>query len=464
MTLDQRLRQASDEVLHAVAGREGAPVTAVDRRDRSLRLIAVAAAVVGVTVGVGSFALQRSGDTQSSPVGTQEQTVTTTPTQDQVVQTTSISGPDTTTPAPTFDGFSVIRRVGATGDLIGIRNWSISRSTDGGETWSILHGTEGQTIEVLDVDPDGTIVAVENRNDIRKGELGPNSVSNDSPRVHVYDPSTEEWQVSVLPRPELPVPGLAPAPTDDAGSCVLGGLQSWVDGTAVAIGEKIVIVGDHRVNGDGVCDESFQFLWTSSNGVDWTIVPDTGTDAFLTGLVWVGDAYVGYGSPGTHVTGDLAGVKEFGDAESSLGLMATSDLSSWAPIELDLSVLPDDVIVDPASATSGNSGSQMAGLLPSPDGTVIFSFPLLRSISNLRVALEAGLPDIGALRRLLDEEGLFTTASIEEDLDRLDVDFPLDDGEATRLLSFYGGYQESAGRLIVEHTNAGRWATIYLED
>ncbi len=460
MTLDQRLREASDEVLHAVAGREGAPITSVDRRDRSQRLASVAAVVVIVTVGVGSFALQRSGDPESLPVGTQEQTVTTTPTQDQEVPTTAIPGLDTTVPAPTFDGFSVVRRVGPTGDLIGIRNWSISKSTDGGETWSIFHGGDGQMIEVLDVTPDGMIVAVENRNDIRKGELGPNSVSNDSPRVHVYDPTTDEWQVSVLPRPELPIPDLAPAPRDGTGPCDLGGLQSWVDGVAVAIGEEIVIVGGHAVNGvyvvdgEAVCSEGSQFLWTSEDGLDWTIVPNTGTDQSLSGLVWTGDSYLGYGlrSP------------TFLISDTSLAIVSTTDLSAWTPIALDLSVLPDNIIVNSTSAISGNSGSGMAGVLPSPEGTITFTFPALRSMTGLKAALEVGLSDVEELRSLLDEEGDIDITRIEGDLDLLKVDFPLDEAEAMRLLSFYDTAYEQVGRLIVEYTNSGRWTTSYLQD
>jgi hypothetical protein len=459
MILDQRFRQASDEVLHAVAGREGAPVTSVDRRDRWQRLVAVAAVVVIVTVGVGSFALQRSGDPESLPVGTRDQTLPTTPSQDQVVPTTAIPGLDTTDPAPTFDGFSVIRRVGATGDLIGIRNWSISRSTDGGETWSIFHGTKGQTIEILNVAPDGTIVAVENRNDIRRRELGPDSVSNDPPKVHMYDPATGDWQVSVLPRPELPIPDLAPAPRDGTGPCDLGGLQSWVDGVAVAIGEEIVIVGGHAVNGvyvvdgEAVCSEGSQFLWTSSDGLDWTIVPNTGTDQSLSGLVWTGDSYLGYGSRSTFLISD-----------TSLSIVSTTNLSAWTPITLDLSVLPDNIIVNPTSATSGNSGSGMAGVLPSPVDTITFTFPALRSMTGLKAALEAGLSDVEELRSLLDEEGDIDITRIEDDLDLLKVDFPLDEAEAMRLLSFYDAAYEQVGRLIVEYTNNGRWTTTYLED
>lgn len=85
-------------------------------------------------------------------------------------------------------------------------------------------------------------------------------------------------------------------------------------------------------------------------------------------------------------------------------------------------------------------------------------------MSGLEAALEAGLSDIGELRSLLDDEGLIGTRTVEDDLEWLDVDFPLDDAEAKILLSFYAGHYEYAGRLIVKYTNEGQWTTLYVED
>ncbi len=221
-----------------------------------------------------------------------------------------------------------------------------------------------------------------------------------------------------------------------------------------------MIVGGHAVNGvyvvdgEAVCSEGSQFLWTSEDGLDWTIVPNTGTDQSLSGLVWTGDSYLGYGlrSP------------TFLISDTSLAIVSTTDLSAWTPIALDLSVLPDNIIVNPNPATSGNSGPHMDGVLPSLEGTMTFTFPALRSMTGLKAALEAGLSDVEELRSLLDEEGDIDITRIEGDLDLLKVDFPLDEAEAMRLLSFYDTAYEQVGRLIVEYTNSGRWTTSYLQD
>ena len=73
MSLDQRLRRASDEIHSAVAGRIGAPVGEVDRRGRTMRLVAVGvgAVFVGITVGIATLVLGGPDPATAGPVGAQ---------------------------------------------------------------------------------------------------------------------------------------------------------------------------------------------------------------------------------------------------------------------------------------------------------------------------------------------------------------------------------------------------------
>ncbi|MEN8237889.1 MAG: hypothetical protein ABFR53_01680 [Actinomycetota bacterium] len=448
MTLDQRLRQASDEVRQAVSGHEGAPITGLVGRTRSLRVVAAAAAVV-LIAGAGAFALRGTEAADTPVTGSQEQTATTIHVQEQV------DSPATPVVASPFDDFSALRRLEATGDLIGLKFNSIWKSTDGGETWSLFHGEPGQMIETLDVSADGAIVAIENLNDVRKGELGPDSVSNDSPRVHMYDPNSDQWRVMTLPRPDLPIEDLAPAPMDGTGTCELGGLQSWVDGTAVAFGPEIVIVGGHSVVGEGVCNESFQLLWTSPNGLDWTIVPDTGAEAYLTGLVWADDSYIGYGTPLAQFPG--VDRDEATNAELSLGIFTTTDLSTWTQVPLNLAVLPENVVVDTAPPASDNSGIRMAGVVPTSDGTVAFTFPVLHRLPGPNL----DLPDVEALHQWLIDSRLIaesdTTDTVQQTLEMMGVEFPLDTQEVEWLANYYLVDLEQVGRLLVEKDVGDGW-------
>lgn len=81
MNLDRRLRQASTEVRHAVAGRQGAPVTFMARNGNVMWFTAAATVAVVVTVAVGIFAFDggRGPKTLLGPLSVAGQsTVTTT--------------------------------------------------------------------------------------------------------------------------------------------------------------------------------------------------------------------------------------------------------------------------------------------------------------------------------------------------------------------------------------------------
>lgn len=460
MTLDQRMQKASNEVRDTFNERTGSPVAQVARRNRALGFVTALAATAVVTMAVGTVALNSVSQPDAPATGTQVPPVTaiSTPEQPEAVVATN---PDAAT--LTYDGFIAVRQDPVTGDFIGIRDFGIYRSTDNGETWIHIYGgmqgDDVRQIEALDVSPDGAIVAIENLNDIHRDTFGPNSVFNDPPLVHMYDPATNEWAVTELPRPELPVAGLAPAPMDGSGTCEIGGLKSWVDGVAVAFGEQIAIVGSQRVTGEGICDEDFPFLWTSTDGTEWTIIPDTGTESYLTGLTWAGDVYVAYGSDRPSYVG--ASIADFEDAYRSLNILTSTDLLTWIPIAVDLSVLPGNVLVSPGPSTSGNPGLHMAGPVPTSNGTLALVFPTY----SMAPRPGTDLVDIGELVQWLKENGYVrdteTPERVSEFLYLFGIDFPLDADETELLWSFYGGSEGLAGRLLVERTTDGQWSTSF---
>ncbi len=81
---------------------------------------------------------------------------------------------------------------------------------------------------------------------------------------------------------------------------------------------------------------------------------------------------------------------------------------------------------------------------------------------------DTGPSDAEILQRWLEEAGILspsdTTTNAEEDLNRLNIEFPLDSRDIRLLSSFYAGGFDDAGRLIVEYTNDGPWTTTYLKD
>jgi hypothetical protein len=313
---------------------------------------------------------------------------------------------------------------------------NVWRSIDGGATWEEWYAQDHE-IDLLAVAPDGAIVAVRNPNETTEA-LGPGSVVNGTPEIHRYDPSTEVWTVLPLPRPDLPEPDLAPQ-AEDIDQCGLFGLQSWVDGSSIAVGEQIVILGDHRVVGDGICDEDFQFLWASANGLDWSLIPEIPIDGYLTGLLPNADQYVGYGSSTPSYQGP-------GTPQPQIWV--STDLDSWVEWSLDLSTLPQGAIVHywPEVAESSDGRS--------------LTFP----VERYRPGLDSSITDIDALRQWRIDAGLPASPtdemSLAESLEFDGIDFPLDD-EELRLLSGFYDVREPIGTLTLTSVDGTDWEANY---
>jgi hypothetical protein len=333
------------------------------------------------------------------------------------------------------DGYTMVHTL-ADGSLVALSQMNVWRSVDGGATWEEWYARDHE-IDLLAVAPDGAIVTVRNPNETAEA-LGPGSVVNGTPEIHRYDPSTEVWTVLPLPRPDLPEPDLAPQ-AEDIDQCGLFGLQSWVDGSSIAVGEQIVILGDHRVVGDGICDEDFQFLWASANGLDWSLIPEIPIDGYLTGLLPNADQYVGYGSSTPSYQGP-------GTPQPQIWV--STDLDSWVEWSLDLSTLPQGAIVHywPEVAESSDGRS--------------LTFP----VERYRPGLDSSITDIDALRQWRIDAGLPASPtdemSLAESLEFDGIDFPLDD-EELRLLSGFYDVREPIGTLTLTSVDGTDWEANY---
>ena len=315
---------------------------------------------------------------------------------------------------PSFGEYGSVRQVPSTGELVGLKNQEVWLSNDDGETWTVLAAAD-HDFELLEIASDGSVLVIRNPSGIDRGALGLDSVSNPTPELHRFDPTTREWQIVVLPRPELPVEDLSPAP-EDAATCPLFGLQSFVDAAAISVGLEIVILGNHRVVGDGVCDELFQHIWVSEDGFDWEMFDIRNLDGWIDGLFRIDERYVGYGNTVPAYIADPRGM---------LRMWTMETLPEWVELELDLSALPDGAVLH--SLADGGSPS-----IVGPDGIAMVFFDVELPILGL-----ADLNSIEALNEwLFAAKGLGET-TVEELDALLAADFPLDQEEIDNLRSFY---------------------------
>ncbi|HLF42527.1 MAG TPA: hypothetical protein VJA46_03245 [Acidimicrobiia bacterium] len=355
---------------------------------------------------------------------------------DSVADTTPIELPDSTATtvalieSPDGDGYTTVHTLDD-GSLIALVQMNVWRSEDG-ETWEEWY-TQDHEIDLLSVASDGAVLAVRSPNDpIETPDSG--SMVNGTSEVHRYDPATETWTVIDLPRPDAP--SLAPQP-EDADECELYGFQSWVEGIAIVVGEQIVILGDHRVVADGICDKDFQFLWTSADGLEWNLVPDIGINGFLHGIIWTEHGYVGYGSSVPSYVGPPTPEPQ---------VWTASDLTSWSEPTIDLTALPAGGIVNPWPRIE----------------TTVGGLTLTYDVERYRPGLDASMTDLAGLQHWVIDAGWTEGDADElgEVLEGMGVDFPLDEAEIQELT---GGLdlREPFGTLTLTSSDGTNWATIY---
>ena len=359
---------------------------------------------------------------------------------------TTVPGAESTPAELEFEGFVMLHSL-RDDSLVGLKDGTVWRSTDDGQNWKPWY-EQSHEIDLLAVAPDGAVLAVRNPNST-SAALGEGSTVNDTPQVHRFDEATSEWSIIDLPRPDLPGESRGAVSTlVDATECPLGGIQSWVDGNAVVVGERIAILGDHRVVADGICDEDFQFLWTSPDGMEWSIVPSIGIDGYLAGISWFQDSYIGFGSSRPFYVGGGGPTPQ---------VWSSADLDMWVERTPGPSSMPSDGFIQAGSIGQASFVGNLPVGSTTTDEQLAVSFQVFRD--------RPGLDSIESSQQLeewLNDAGLppQSDPSLEELLDSTGLDFPLDQDEVDELVALFG-VQEAYGTLTLWTSDGIEWETEY---
>lgn len=313
-------------------------------------------------------------------------------------------------------------------------------SADGGATWQMILASKDRLLDLIGFAPDGAILAFTNSNDIIRGTLGNGSVVNGAPQVHRFDADSGQWETVELVRPDLPVPGLAPITADSGSDCPITGLHNWVDAAAVAVGHNVVVLGDQRVVGEGICDETFQVVWTSPDGRTWSQPTKAEIDGYASSMFWYQDRYVAYGSDSPK-----------GNPETWPAVWSSLDGLKWDSILIPaLPDLPEGSNIWVAARTDWSIG---------PGNTIIIRYP----VWHYRSPIDSSVTDIDGLRAWFTA----TTGSpppADMDFDRIleggGIDFPLDETEIGYLQSLFD-QTEIIGQVIFTSPDGVHWETTY---
>lgn len=407
------------------------------------RMIAALSGVAFVAVVIGIPVLVFDGPATEPPLAEPIETL-------PAVAPESI--PDETAPEPVHpdepihEGYAMVTELDD-GSLVGVSQGTVWRSEDGGSSWQTWY-EQSSEIDVITKASDGAIIAIRNFNtDI--DTFGSDSYVNETPEVHRFDPTTEQWSVIKLPRPDFPGAG-SPEPIDNTETeCVRSGLESWVDGNSAVVGDRIVVLGDQRVIGKGICEGDFQFLWTSDDGIQWELIPQIGVDGYFAGFVWTGDQYIAYGSPRPHFIGGGGPTPQ---------IWTSTDLQTWTERTPDFTGLPAEwfVSIGPAGVT-GFLGGTSVHTTTGPDGTTL-SFV----VGHYRPGLDESIGSLDELEGWLAEAGAPKQAdpSLGELLAASGIDFPLDEDELFQLNHMFD-IKEPIGTLTLSSTDGSEWVVDY---
>jgi hypothetical protein len=426
--LEERIRSG----LHETA--ERIPDTGIKLRETKSKPVRPAwvgvAAVLGVLVLFSPTFLLDGTDPAATPQGP---------------ETPSAAAPDPSAPEPEPDyleRFPVVIEVEETGDLIGLQRGHALKSSDGGASWTEIVVDGGA--DLIDVAPDGTVIAVGNAKESTDA-LGPDSSVRPAPKVHLYDAAADSWQTLELPRPEFPVDNPQPAPMDGSGDCPKGNIQWTMDALSLAIGDRYVIAGEQRITEATICDQSYQLFWTSQDGEDWAVTEPTGIPGYMVGLTWFDGTYIAYGSdtPWYSV-----------DPDKSFEIWTSTDLANWESNEIDLAVLPSNGYPSMFPNEEASFGTGMTVQSTVTDGVLRLNIP----IGLAAPGPEANVADIEELNRWAETNN--RTPINEDTLVLLDIDFPLDEEEAEKLSGYFHS-DEGYGSLTLETDDGVTWTSQY---
>ena len=311
----------------------------------------------------------------------------------------------------------------------------VMRSTDDGSTWeTVLEAAPGDA-EGLFAAGDMVALVIEDDNPARD-TVSPSSVVSEAPRVLVFDPATGEQLETTLPRPEDPeMEGLSLVESTEG--CALGGYQSWIRAEGVAAGDRLVVTGNHQLVGrlaDGtvICDSQvYQHLvWTSDDrGNTWELHDGKPLGA----IAWTGTQYVAWSTADT--------TRSFrGDPDS---LVVSTDGLNWTAAVSTLPFPDSSISVGTSIVSTGDTVIAWAG------------------VHGWATKVPDDVTDPEQLRDLL---GVGGDMDVEQVLESIGVDLPLDEEEKERIARYSGWTVPTGAMIAVSNDNGLTWATSYVSE
>ncbi len=408
------------------------------------RFSPVLAGAVGFVVLLAAFSplvFFRDGSGQQPP-GSDTPAVTTTPIVPVVTGDEPITIADVPAGVVLGEPVSVsspgqVWRLQASGEVLyaslGGPTDQIVQSSDAGASWDV----------VLEADPGDSeglfaagrlVVQVIEDDDPARGTVAPGSVVTDGLRVLVFDPQTGDQWETTLPRPEDP--GMEPLSLDEpTDGCALGGYQSWVRASSVAVGDRLVVAGvltlvGRLADGTVMCDGAVHssLVWTSDDdGHTWDMHR---TSQRFPSIAWTGERFVAWS------TG-------IADNDARIELMVSNDGVEWA----SATTIPDT----PDGLISGD-----AYITTTPDAVIAGT-----SILGWAAEIPDDVTDPEQLRDVLS---LSAEIDIEDLLADMGVDLPLDEQEKATLAARAGHAKPVAAVIATSSDGGTTWATTLVDE
>jgi len=435
MTVDERLREASRDI-HQAARQMNDRLPPERFRRRSV-LVASAAAFVLVLAVFSPLRLIFGGSEPSNqsivPVATSPADPGTTAVPSEEPVGVSFGEPAALTAAP-----GELRTMLSVGNvlyasMVGPTD-RVMRSADEGSTWeSVLEADPGDG-EGLFAAGDMVVLVIEDDNPARH-TVTPSSVVSKAPRVLVFDPATGEQSEAILPRPEDPeMEGLSLDESTEG--CVLGGYQSWIRANGVAAGDRLLVTGSHQLVGrlaDGtlICDSQvYQHLtWTSDDqGRTWELhagIP-------LGAITWTGTQYVAWS---TADTSDFRGTPD--------GLVVSTDGLDWTAAVATPPIPSGSIPVGTSVISTGDTVIAWAG------------------VQGWATKVPDDVTDPEQLRDILN---IGDDMDIEQVLEMIGVDLPLDAEDKEKIVRFNGSSVPTGAVIAVSNDGGLTWATSYVSE
>jgi hypothetical protein len=432
---ERRLRDALTVLVEAAPDSSEMTVASRGRR-QTPALVGAVAFVLVLAVFLPLWLMQGGNGPASEPNTTTPATETNPSTTSSVEESNEVSFGE---PIPLTGTPGGLASIDAVGDVLYAaspgESDGVLRSADDGVTWEkILEADPGDAEGLFSA---GAVVAlvIEDDNPARD-TVSPSSVVSEAPRVLVFDPATGARSETLLPRPDDPEMGGLSLEESTEG-CALGGYQSWVRAEGVAVGDRLVVTGNHQLVGrlaDGavICDSQvYRYLaWTSDDrGKTWDLheVPPLGA------IAWTGERFIGWSMADT--SGRFRGAPD--------GLVVSSDGVTWTSV-VSTPAIPEGSIFSETSIDSAGD-------------TVV----ALAGVHRWTAKVPDDVTDPEQLRDVLnigDDDEL----EIEQVLEMIGVDLPLDAEEEEKIARFNGGSEPAGAVIAVSNDRGLTWSSSYV--